>query len=30
MTAAKARAAKHRGGNGPIKDRPAARHIMKT
>ena len=30
MTAAKARAAKHRGGKGLVKNRPAGRHIMKT
>jgi len=30
MTAAKRRAAKMPGGKGPIKDRPAGLHIMKT
>lgn len=30
MTAAKKRAAKSPGGKGPIKDRPAGKHIMKT
>jgi hypothetical protein len=30
MTAAKARAAKTPGGKGPVKDRPAGKHIMKT
>jgi hypothetical protein len=30
MTAAKVRAAKTPGGKGPIKDRPAGKHIMKT
>lgn len=30
MTAAKTRAAKTRGGKGPIKKRPAGRNIMKT
>ena len=30
MVAAKKRAAKHHGGKGPIKDRPAGKHIMKT
>jgi len=30
MTAAKARAAKSRGGKGPVKNRPAGKHIMKT
>ena len=30
MTAAKARAAKSKGGKGPIKSRPAGRKIMKT
>ncbi len=30
MTAAKARAAKSKGGKGPVKSRPAGRKIMKT
>jgi hypothetical protein len=30
MTAAKNRAAKSKGGKGPIKKRPAGRNIMKT
>jgi hypothetical protein len=30
MTAAKKRAAKARGGKGPIKSRKAGKHIMKT
>ena len=30
MTAAKKRAAKHKGGKGLVKNRPAGRHIMKT
>jgi hypothetical protein len=30
MTAAKARAAKHKGGMGPIKNRPAGKRIMST
>jgi hypothetical protein len=30
MTAAKNRAAKSKGGKGPIKNRPAGRNIMKT
>jgi hypothetical protein len=30
MTAAKNRAAKTKGGKGPIKNRPAGRNIMKT
>ena len=30
MTAAKARAAKSRGGKGPVKKRPAGRKIMKS
>jgi hypothetical protein len=30
MTAAKNRAAKSKGGKGPVKNRPAGRHIMKT
>ena len=30
MTAAKNRAAKSRGGKGPVKNRPAGRKIMKT
>jgi hypothetical protein len=30
MTAAKKRAAKTRGGKGPVKNRPAGRRIMKT
>ncbi len=30
MTAAKNRAAKAKGGKGPVKDRPAGRNIMKT
>ena len=30
MTAAKVRAAKKPGGKGPIKDRAAGKHIMKT
>ncbi len=30
MAAAKRRAAAHPGGHGPIRDRPAGRHIMKT
>ncbi|MHB8845712.1 MAG: hypothetical protein ACYC7L_13315 [Nitrospirota bacterium] len=30
MTAAKVRAAKKPGGKGPVKDRPAGKHIMKT
>lgn len=30
MTAAKKRAAKKPGGKGPIKDRPAGKHIMNT
>ena len=30
MTAAKRRAAKARGGKGPVKTRKAGKHIMKT
>jgi hypothetical protein len=30
MTAAKRRAAKTKGGKGPIKNRPAGKHILKT
>jgi hypothetical protein len=30
MTAAKRRAAKRKGGKGPVKSRPAGKHIMKT
>jgi hypothetical protein len=30
MTAAKARAAKSKGGKGPVKDRPAGKRIMKS
>ena len=30
MTAAKSRAAKARGGKGPVKKRPAGRKIMST
>lgn len=30
MTAAKNRAAKSKGGKGPVKKRPAGRNIMKT
>jgi hypothetical protein len=30
MTAAKKRAAAAPGGKGPVKDRPAGKHIMKT
>jgi hypothetical protein len=30
MTAAKSRAAKRPGGKGPVKDRAAGKHIMKT
>lgn len=30
MTAAKARAAKGRGGKGPVKNRPVGRKIMST
>ena len=30
MTAAKSRAAKSKGGKGPIKDRPAGKRIMST
>jgi hypothetical protein len=30
MTAAKVRAAKTPGGKGPVKDRAAGKHIMKT
>jgi hypothetical protein len=30
MKAAKGRAAKTPGGKGPVKDRPAGKHIMKT
>ena len=30
MTAAKTRAAKSKGGKGPVKDRPAGKNIMKT
>ena len=30
MTAAKGRAAKHKGGKGPIKNRPAGKRIMST
>jgi hypothetical protein len=30
MTAAKQRAAKKPGGKGPVKDRAAGKHIMKT
>ncbi len=30
MTAAKKRAAKSKGGKGPIKDRPAGKRIMKS
>jgi hypothetical protein len=30
MTAAKSRAAKTPGGKGPVKDRAAGKHIMKT
>jgi hypothetical protein len=30
MVAARKRAKKHHGGKGPIKDRPAGKHIMKT
>jgi hypothetical protein len=30
MTAAKRRAAKMPGGKGPVKDRAAGKHIMKT
>ena len=30
MTAAKRRAANTKGGKGPIRNRPAGKHIMKT
>ncbi len=30
MTAAKARAAKSKGGKGPVKNRPSGKNIMKT
>ena len=30
MVAAKKRAAKRHGGKGPVKDRAAGKHIMKT
>jgi hypothetical protein len=30
MTAAKARAAKRKGGKGPVKNRPAGKRIMST
>jgi len=30
MTAAKTRAAKHKGGKGPVKSRPAGKRIMST
>ena len=30
MTAAKTRAAKAKGGKGPVKNRPAGKNIMKT
>jgi hypothetical protein len=30
MTAAKVRAAKTKGGKGPVKDRPAGKRIMST
>jgi hypothetical protein len=30
MTAAKKRAAKHKGGKGLVKNRPAGRNIMRT